>query len=123
VPTEPLTAARMEAIERDGGSGFFHYMLPHAALRLKQGFGRLIRSTTDRGVVVLLDRRVLEKSYGRYFLDSLPPAPVLTGSWTALAAELAAFYGARLAVSLRPPAGPALPLVADPGRPAGRGAS
>jgi ATP-dependent DNA helicase DinG len=57
VPTEPLTAARMEAIERDGGSGFFQYMLPHAALRLKQGFGRLIRSTSDRGAVVLLDGR------------------------------------------------------------------
>jgi ATP-dependent DNA helicase DinG len=92
VPTEPLTAARMEAIEADGGSGFFQYMLPHAALRLKQGFGRLIRSTTDRGAVVLLDGRVLEKSYGRYFLDSLPPAPVRTGPWTELAAELNQFY-------------------------------
>jgi ATP-dependent DNA helicase DinG len=92
VPTEPLTAARMEALERDGESGFFHYMLPHAALRLKQGFGRLIRSTADRGVVVLLDGRVLEKAYGRYFLDSLPPAPVRTGSWTELAAGLEGFY-------------------------------
>ncbi len=51
-------------------------MIPHAALRLKQGFGRLIRSRADRGVVVLLDRRVVTRSYGRYFLESLPPAPV-----------------------------------------------
>jgi ATP-dependent DNA helicase DinG len=92
VPTEPLTAARMEALERDGGSGFFQYMLPHAALRLKQGFGRLIRSTADRGVVVLLDGRVVEKPYGRYFLDSLPPAPVRTGPWAELVEELGVFY-------------------------------
>lgn len=92
VPTEPLTAARMEAIERDGGNGFYQYMLPHAALRLKQGFGRLIRSTSDRGAVVLLDGRVLQKSYGRYFLESLPPAPVRTASWAALTDELEAFY-------------------------------
>jgi ATP-dependent DNA helicase DinG len=92
VPTEPLTAARMEALGRDGGSGFFHYMLPHAALRLKQGFGRLIRSTADRGVVVLLDGRVLEKAYGRYFLDSLPPAPVRRGPWAELAEGLREFY-------------------------------
>ncbi len=95
VPTEPLTAARMESIEQGGGSGFFDYMLPHAALRLKQGFGRLIRSTTDRGAVVLLDARVLEKSYGRYFIDTLPPAPVRTGSWSALREELERFYEER----------------------------
>jgi ATP-dependent DNA helicase DinG len=61
VPTEPLTAARIEAIERAGGGSFIRYLLPHAALRLKQGFGRLIRTRTDRGVVVLLDRRILER--------------------------------------------------------------
>jgi ATP-dependent DNA helicase DinG len=94
VPTEPLNAARMEALEEGGRSGFFHYMLPHAALRLKQGFGRLIRSAADRGAVVLLDGRVLEKSYGRYFLDSLPPAPVRTGTWLAMRDELERFYGA-----------------------------
>jgi ATP-dependent DNA helicase DinG len=92
VPTEPLTAARMEAIEGNGGSGFYQYMLPHAALRLKQGFGRLIRSTADRGAVVLLDGRVLHKSYGAYFLQSLPPAPVRTGRWADLAGILDAFY-------------------------------
>ncbi|MBI4410142.1 MAG: helicase, partial [Gemmatimonadetes bacterium] len=92
VPGEPLTAARIEAIERDGGSGFYEYLLPHAALRLKQGFGRLVRSRTDRGAVVLLDRRVLQQNYGRYFLESLPPAPVRTGSWAEIKALLEAFY-------------------------------
>lgn len=94
VPSEPLTAARVEAIQEQGGDAFREYMLPHAALRLKQGFGRLIRSRHDRGVVVLLDRRILEKSYGRYLLASLPPAPVLRGSWAELARELEPFYAA-----------------------------
>src|SRR5690606_11540047 len=94
VPNEPLTAARVEAIERNGGYAFYEYMLPQAALRLKQGFGRLIRSRADRGVVVLLDRRVVTRSYGRYFLESLPPAPVRTGPWNALRTEIEAFYRA-----------------------------
>ncbi|MHB1169580.1 MAG: helicase C-terminal domain-containing protein [Longimicrobiales bacterium] len=97
VPGEPLTAARLEAIERDGGNSFRSYMLPHAALRLKQGFGRLIRARTDRGAIVLLDRRVLDKSYGRYFLGSLPPAPLHTAPWSELAAELRGFYAGALA--------------------------
>jgi ATP-dependent DNA helicase DinG len=100
VPTEPLTAARIEAIEKEGGSSFAQYVLPHAALRLKQGFGRLIRTRQDRGSVVLLDRRVLEKSYGKYFIDSLPPAPLHTGAWSELRFELAAFYGVTRAVAL-----------------------
>src|SRR5262249_42225624 len=97
VPSEPLTAARIEAIERDGGSSFMDYMLPHAALRLKQGFGRLIRSSTDRGAVILLDRRVLEKGYGRYFLETLPAAPALTGPWIELSEQLLTFYSGRRA--------------------------
>ncbi|MEX2284281.1 MAG: helicase C-terminal domain-containing protein [Gemmatimonadota bacterium] len=100
VPTEPLTAARIEAIERNGGNSFMQYVLPHAALRLKQGFGRLIRTRTDRGAVVLLDRRVLEKAYGRFFLDSLPPAPIRTGNWSDLRLELGQFYGIGRAVAL-----------------------
>ncbi len=92
VPNEPLTAARIEAIERDGGNSFYDYLLPHAALRLKQGFGRLIRSRTDRGAIVLLDRRVLEKSYGGYFLESLPPAPVVRGPWAELKLRVGEFY-------------------------------
>jgi ATP-dependent DNA helicase DinG len=93
VPSEPLTAARIEAIDADGRNSFIEYMLPHAALRLKQGFGRLIRSRTDRGVIVLQDRRLLEKSYGRYFLDSLPPARVQSGAWHELRPMVDAFYG------------------------------
>jgi ATP-dependent DNA helicase DinG len=92
VPTEPLTAARIEAIDSAGGNSFRDFMLPHAALRLKQGFGRLIRARTDRGCVVLLDRRVLEKSYGRYFLGSLPEAPLVTGPWHELRDLISAFY-------------------------------
>jgi ATP-dependent DNA helicase DinG len=95
VPTEPLTAARIEAIERDGGSSFMEYVLPHAALRLKQGFGRLIRATTDRGAVALLDRRILEKGYGRYFLGTLPPAPVVTAPWIEASEQLLRFYSGK----------------------------
>ncbi len=92
VPTEPITAARMEAIERAGGSSFHGFMLPHAALRLKQGFGRLIRSRSDRGVVLVLDDRLVTKRYGRYLRDSLPEAPVARGPWDDLRRRLRAFY-------------------------------
>jgi ATP-dependent DNA helicase DinG len=92
VPSEPLTAARLEAIDENGGNSFYEFMLPHAALRLKQGFGRLIRTRLDRGAAIILDRRVLDKSYGRYFIDSLPPAPVRNGAWEELLVELRAFY-------------------------------
>jgi hypothetical protein len=67
-------------------------MLPLAALRLKQGFGRLIRSRSDRGVVVILDRRARERGYGRYLLDSLAPSPVLMGPWAEVREQLRAFY-------------------------------
>ncbi len=95
VPTEPLTAARIEAIDREGGSSFMEYVLPHAALRLKQGFGRLIRATTDRGAVALLDRRILEKGYGRYFLETLPAAPVITAPWIDASEQLLRFYSGK----------------------------
>ena len=75
VPTEPVYAARAELV-RDG---FLMLALPQAALRLKQGFGRLIRRTTDRGAVVILDNRILGRDYGKAFLDVLPPASRFVG--------------------------------------------
>ncbi len=92
VPTEPITAAHCEAIQRAGGDPFGEYMLPHAALRLKQGFGRLIRSTTDTGVVVIADPRVIRMAYGRELLRVLPPARRLNGRWEDLKSEIAKFY-------------------------------
>jgi ATP-dependent DNA helicase DinG len=73
VPSDPVVQARMRAIEESGGRPFFDYQVPEAVLTLKQGFGRLIRSLEDRGVLVLLDPRVTRQRYGQIFLQSLPP--------------------------------------------------
>ena len=72
VPNDPVVAARIRAIDADGGNAFFDYQVPSAVIALKQGFGRLIRSLHDRGVVCLLDNRILKKQYGRVFVESLP---------------------------------------------------
>jgi ATP-dependent DNA helicase DinG len=72
VPSDPVVAARVKAIDADGGNAFFQYQVPAAVIVLKQGFGRLIRSLHDRGLLCLLDNRILKKQYGRVFVESLP---------------------------------------------------
>ena len=72
VPTDPVVAARVRAVDQAGGNAFFQYQVPAAVITLKQGFGRLIRSLHDRGLLCLLDNRILNKRYGRVFLESLP---------------------------------------------------
>ncbi len=72
VPSEPLVEAYIDKLEREQKDSFMHYMLPNALLRLRQGFGRLIRSKTDRGIVLIMDSRVSRKRYGRYFKEILP---------------------------------------------------
>jgi ATP-dependent DNA helicase DinG len=69
--------ARCEAIEREGGSSFHQYLLPEAVIRFRQGFGRLIRSKTDRGLVIVGDSRIISQNYGQVFIRSLPKIPVI----------------------------------------------
>jgi len=93
VPTEPITAARVEEIERRGGNPFWEFMLPLAALKLKQGFGRLIRNRDDRGGIVILDDRIVRKRYGAYLRESLPATPFVKGPWSDISHHLRQFYG------------------------------
>jgi ATP-dependent DNA helicase DinG len=88
VPSDPVVQARMKAIEEDGGKPFFDYQVPEAVLTLKQGFGRLIRSLEDRGVLVLLDPRIRTQRYGQIFLQSLPPYRMTTSI-----TDVEAFFG------------------------------
>jgi DNA polymerase-3 subunit epsilon/ATP-dependent DNA helicase DinG len=89
VPSDPIVAARAETFE----SPFSEFSLPEAILRFRQGFGRLIRTRSDRGVAVVLDRRVLTKMYGRYFLDSLPDCTREKGSLADLPARAVRWLG------------------------------
>ncbi len=78
-PGDPVVAARLRAVEAEGRDGFSELQVPAAALALRQGFGRLVRTREDRGIVAILDRRLVTKGYGRSFLATLPPAPLLRG--------------------------------------------
>ncbi len=77
VPTDPVIQARMKAIEEKGGKPFFQFQVPRAILTLRQGVGRLMRSSSDRGVIGIMDIRLYSKGYGRIFRTSLPPSPVV----------------------------------------------
>jgi ATP-dependent DNA helicase DinG len=74
VPSDPVVMARCQAIEQSGGNAFSQYSVPSAAITLKQGFGRLIRTQRDAGIVAVLDKRIVTKGYGRALIASLPPA-------------------------------------------------
>ncbi|MBV9672728.1 MAG: ATP-dependent DNA helicase [Verrucomicrobia bacterium] len=76
VPDHPIVEAKLEFIESNGGDPFLEYSLPEAILKLRQGVGRLIRTKTDSGLIVILDQRILNKHYGKAFLQALPPCPV-----------------------------------------------
>jgi ATP-dependent DNA helicase DinG len=94
VPSDPVIAARMEAVEREGGNAFAELSLPDAIIRLRQGFGRLMRRHDDRGAVLILDSRIVRRRYGSLFLDSLPPARRIIAPEPALLEELESFVAA-----------------------------
>ncbi len=91
VPTDPVHMARLEAIEKQGGNPFVELSLPEAVMKLKQGFGRLMRRTTDRGVVFILDSRVVRKQYGSAFIASLPETMVCIKDMDSLLLEVENF--------------------------------
>lgn len=86
-PDDPVLAARIDAINQSGGNAFMQYQVPHAAITLKQGAGRLIRDETDRGVLMICDPRLVEKPYGKRIWQSLPPM-----KRTRVEAEAVAFF-------------------------------
>jgi ATP-dependent DNA helicase DinG len=77
VPDHPLLEAKLEHIRKNGGNPFRDYQLPEAVIKFKQGFGRLIRTATDTGIVLVTDPRIVTKAYGKLFLESLPDCPVV----------------------------------------------
>lgn len=99
VPTEPILEARAEAIEASGGNAFLEYSVPQAVIKFRQGFGRLIRRRTDRGAVVVLDRRIVTKFYGRSFIESLPEIHIVRSPQETVLEELSGFFGNSVAAT------------------------
>ncbi len=93
VPTEPIIEARVEYLESQGFNSFMDYSVPVAVLKFKQGFGRLIRTKTDKGAVLVLDKRVISKFYGKFFLKSLPDCTRLVDSSDNIVSNLKLFFG------------------------------
>jgi ATP-dependent DNA helicase DinG len=93
VPSEPILVARAEFLEKQGKDPFYELEVPHAVIKFKQGFGRLIRSRTDRGAVLIFDRRVITRQYGTIFLHSLPARKVYQCNEEDLFREMKMFFG------------------------------
>ncbi|MCL5773110.1 MAG: hypothetical protein M1536_01830 [Firmicutes bacterium] len=93
VPTDPIVEARIEDLEKKGHNSFRKYMLPLAILKFKQGFGRLIRTKTDRGVILVFDKRIIEKNYGKWFINSMPQCAVAAGRWNEVFERIKKFLG------------------------------
>ncbi|MFP4496944.1 MAG: ATP-dependent DNA helicase, partial [Vulcanimicrobiota bacterium] len=81
VPTDPIIKARSDHLKKQGLNPFLKYHVPKAIIKFKQGFGRLIRNSNDRGIIIILDKRVIEKRYGKMFLNSLPPVKIIGGKF------------------------------------------
>ncbi|NLL88859.1 MAG: hypothetical protein GX228_08030 [Firmicutes bacterium] len=92
VPTDPIVKARSEQLQESGINPFMHYFLPQAVLKFRQGCGRLIRTRTDRGLILICDHRIMERSYGKLFLKSLPKCPVHYASLQEIERRLKAWY-------------------------------
>ena len=93
VPDDPIFAARSEAVEQRGGSSFMELSVPEAVIKFRQGVGRLMRRSTDRGAVVVLDRRLVEKRYGRVFLEGIPRCRRIHGNIDELCNSIEHFIG------------------------------
>ena len=92
IPNHPLELGRAEDLEARGRSPFAHLALPRAVLSLRQGFGRLIRTSTDRGVVVIADSRIRNRNYGTRFINSLPDCQRSDGTWDEIREQIAAYF-------------------------------
>ena len=92
VPTDPISEGRYKFIEENGGNAFLDYALPFAVIKFKQGFGRLIRSKYDRGIVLVLDKRLHTKQYGREFIESLPNVSIIKSSSKEIIKDINKFF-------------------------------